>query len=254
MVEVKAIHAFTDNYIWLLTTNEGSVVIDPGDFRPVSEYIKKHNKDLTGVLITHHHFDHTGGLKDLTKNYEIPIIGPKNNISEINKVVKHGDKVNILGLEFDVIAVPGHTLDHIAFYCENDGEPFLFCGDTLFAGGCGRIFEGTAHQMYDSLQLLKNLPKATKVYCAHEYTEQNLEFALMVEPKNSDLQARYAHVKKLRSENEITVPSNIDVEIKTNPFLRCDEDDIKNLIFEKYDIKGDNPTTFKAVREWKDSF
>ena len=190
----------------------------------------------------------------LTNNYEIPIIGPKNNISEINKVVKHGDKVNILGLEFDVIAVPGHTLDHIAFYCENDGEPFLFCGDTLFAGGCGRIFEGTAHQMYDSLQLLKNLPKATKVYCAHEYTEQNLEFALMVEPKNRDLQARYAHVKKLRSENEITIPSNIDIEIKTNPFLRCDEDDIKNLIFEKYDINGDNPTTFKAVREWKDSF
>ena len=108
--------------------------------------------------------------------------------------------------------------------------------------------------MYDSLQLLKNLPKATKVYCAHEYTEQNLEFALMVEPKNSDLQARYSHVKKLRSENKITVPSNIDIEIKTNPFLRCDEDDIKNLIFEKYDINGDNPTIFKAVREWKDSF
>jgi len=126
MVEVKAIHAFTDNYIWLLTTNEGSLVIDPGDFRPVSEYIKKHNKDLTGVLITHHHFDHTSGLKDLIKNYKIPIIGPKNNISEINKVVKHGDKVNIIGLEFDVIGVPGHTLDHIAFYCENDGEPFFF--------------------------------------------------------------------------------------------------------------------------------
>jgi hydroxyacylglutathione hydrolase len=107
--------------------------------------------------------------------------------------------------------------------------------------------------MYDSLGLLKNLPKATKVYCAHEYTEQNLKFALMVEPKNSDLQARYAHVKKLRSENKITIPSNIDIEIKTNPFLRCDEDDIKKLIFEKFDINGDNPTTFKAVREWKDS-
>jgi hydroxyacylglutathione hydrolase len=108
--------------------------------------------------------------------------------------------------------------------------------------------------MYDSLELLKNLPKATKVYCAHEYTEQNLKFALMVEPKNSDLQARYANVKKLRSENKITLPSNIDIEIKTNPFLRCDEDDIKKLILEKYDINGDNPATFKAVREWKDSF
>ena len=254
MVEIKAIHAFSDNYIWLLSTNEGSVVIDPGDFSPVSEYIKNHDKDLVGVLITHHHFDHTGGLKELVKDYEVPVIGPKNNISEINNVVRHGDKVNIVGIEFDVIAVPGHTLDHIAFYCENNGQPFLFCGDTLFAGGCGRIFEGTADQMHDSLQLLKKLPKATKVYCAHEYTEQNLKFALMVEPKNNDLQVRYANVKKLRSKNKITIPSNIGIELKTNPFLRCDVDDIKKLIFEKYDITGDNSTTFKAVREWKDSF
>lgn len=188
MIKIKAIKAFTDNYIWLVTTNEGSLVIDPGESKPVIDYLKNEDIFLDNILITHHHFDHTGGLSGLIKhNKNISVIGPNNHIEEIKTRVKGDDCINVIGLEFIVISVPGHTLDHIAFYCENGGDPILFCGDTMFAGGCGRIFEGTYDQMYKSLMKLKNLPSNTKVYCAHEYTEQNLNFANCVEPLNKDI-------------------------------------------------------------------
>lgn len=254
MIKIEPIKAFSDNYIWLLSTNEGSVIIDPGDFSPVSKYTKELGIDIDGVLITHHHFDHTGGIKDLLLQNNIPIFGPKNNINEINKVVGDGDKINFIGLEFVVIEVPGHTLDHIAYFCENNGEPFLFCGDTLFAGGCGRVFEGTFDQMFSSLEKIKKLPPNTKIYCAHEYTQQNLKFALEVEPNNESLLTRYKETKELRLRDEITLPSTISLELKTNPFLRCNEKTIHESILNKYNISGNDPQIFKAVRTWKDSF
>jgi len=255
MIKIKAIKAFTDNYIWLVTTNEGSLVIDPGESKPVIDYLKNEDIFLDNILITHHHFDHTGGLSGLIKhNKNISVIGPNNHIEEIKTRVKGDDCINVIGLEFIVISVPGHTLDHIAFYCENGGDPILFCGDTMFAGGCGRIFEGTYDQMYKSLMKLKNLPSNTKVYCAHEYTEQNLNFANCVEPLNNDIVARLKKVSNQRELNKITLPSSIGEELKTNPFLRCDKKNIRESIFNKYNIEGNDTEIFEAVRNWKDTF
>ena len=255
MIKIKPIKAYTDNYIWLVTTNEGTLVIDPGEYKPVSDYLKKEDIYLDSILITHHHFDHIGGLADLLKeNKDIKVVGPKNHINEIKTRVNDGDVIETIGLKFLVISVPGHTLDHIAFYCENNGSPFLFCGDTLFAGGCGRIFEGTFDQMYKSLLKLKKLPTNTKIYCAHEYTEQNLYFASYVEPSNADLLDRLKRVKEQRQQNQITLPSSIGEELKTNPFLRCDNKNIRESIFSKYNVQGSDTEIFEAVRNWKDVF
>ena len=143
MLSVEPIKAFEDNYIWLVTTNEGSIVVDPGESSKIIKLIDENKINLKGIFVTHHHYDHTDGLKDLSRKLNIDIYGPSNNINEINKRVKNSDHISILGIDFKIIEVPGHTLDHIAFYSFNDGEPILFCGDTLFAGGCGRIFDGT---------------------------------------------------------------------------------------------------------------
>ena len=255
MLKIKPIKAFTDNYIWLVTTNEGALVIDPCESKPVSDYLKKEGVYLNSILITHHHFDHTGGLADLlNKNKDISVIGPNNHIKEIKTRVNGGDVIEVIGLTFLVISVPGHTLDHIAFYCENDGSPILFCGDTLFAGGCGRIFEGTFDQMYKSLLKLKELPANTKIYCAHEYTQQNLNFANCVEPSNADITHRLKKVKEKRRHDQITLPSSIGEELKTNPFLRCDKKNIRESIFNKYNVQGNDTEIFEAVRNWKDAF
>ena len=156
MINIEPIEAFSDNYIWLLTTNEGSLVIDPGESNNLLKILKEKDLDLKAILITHHHYDHTGGIEEILSSKSIDVYGPNNNINSINKRVSNESKINLLGIEFEVIEIPGHTLDHIAFYSENNGNPILFCGDTLFAGGCGRVFEGTFEQMYDSLSILKN--------------------------------------------------------------------------------------------------
>ena len=254
MLSVEPIKAFEDNYIWLVTTNEGSIVVDPGESSKIIKLIDENKINLKGIFVTHHHYDHTDGLKDLSRKLNIDIYGPNNNINEINKRVKNSDHISILGIDFEIIEVPGHTLDHIAFYSFNDGEPILFCGDTLFAGGCGRIFEGTYEQMFESLNKLSSLPKNTKIYCGHEYTLSNLKFAIEAESSNKDLIKEYEQIKRLRNIDCPSLPSTLDRELKVNPFLRYDNYSIKNKIKKEFGISGNGLDIFTALRKWKDSF
>ncbi|MDA9331120.1 hydroxyacylglutathione hydrolase [Gammaproteobacteria bacterium] len=240
--------------MWLVTTNEGSIVIDPGESKNTLDSLKNKQIDLSGILITHHHFDHTGGISDLSKNNTLDVYGPNNDIESITKRVINGDVINVIGLSFEIIEIPGHTLDHIAYYSFNEGNPILFCGDTLFSGGCGRIFEGTYEQMHNSLKKLKCLPKNTKIYCGHEYSESNFKFAIEVEPLNEDLQLRLNKVKELRKLEMPTLPITLESELKTNPFLRCDNKDIQESIHKKFNTPRVEVDAFKAIREWKDNF
>ena len=254
MINIEPIKAFSDNYIWLVTTNEGSIVIDPGESKNTLDLLKNKQMDLSAVLITHHHFDHTGGISDLNKNNTLDVYGPNNDIESITKRVSNGDVINVIGLSFEIIEIPGHTLDHIAYYSFNEGNPILFCGDTLFSGGCGRVFEGTHEQMHDSLEKLKRLPKNTKIYCGHEYTESNFKFASEVDPLNEDLQLRFNEVKELRKLEIPTLPITLESELKTNPFLRCDNKDIQESIHNRFNTPKIEVDVFKVIREWKDNF
>jgi hydroxyacylglutathione hydrolase len=254
MVKIESIEAFTDNYIWLVTTNEGSIVIDPGESSNIINLVHKNQLDLKAILVTHHHFDHTGGIEEIISHCPVDVFGPFNNIQTIRKKLKGGDRLNVIGIEFEIIEIPGHTLDHIAFYSENNGRPILFCGDTLFAAGCGRVFEGTYEQMFESLIKLKNLPTNTNIYCGHEYTLSNLRFAKEVEPFNKDILSRYNKVLKLREKGTPSVPSTLSTELKTNPFLRCDNKEVQENISSKFKITKENKEIFKALRSWKDNF
>ena len=254
MINIEPIEAFTDNYIWLVTTNEGSIVIDPGESSNVINYLDNNQLDLKAIFITHHHFDHTGGIDEITSYYPVNVFGPINNVETINKRLKDGDRVSIIGIDFEIIEIPGHTLDHIAYFSENNGNPILFCGDTLFAAGCGRVFEGTFEQMYESIIKLKNLPINTKIYCGHEYTLSNLEFAKEAEPFNQDTLSRYNNVLKLREKGTPSIPSLLSTELKTNPFLRCDNKEVQENISTKFKTIKESKEIFKALRLWKDNF
>ena len=254
MINIEPIKAFSDNYIWLVTTNEGSIVIDPGESHNILSYLDDNQLKLEAILITHHHFDHTGGIKDIKSLYPVEVYGPCNSEDTITKNLTEGDIINVIGIEFEIIEIPGHTLDHIAFYSRNNDEPILFCGDTLFAGGCGRVFEGTYEQMFDSLVKLKKLPNNTKIFCGHEYTESNLKFAKDVEPLNENINSRYNEVVNLRKQSIPTIPSTLYTELKTNPFLRTDEKTLQNIITERFDIENDDKEIFKALRQWKDNY
>ena len=208
---------------------------------------------MKGVLITHHHYDHTNGLLDLTNKINLEVYGPK-KIEGINNIVEEFDKFSLIGIDFEVIEIPGHTLDHLAFYSSNNKDPILFCGDTLFAGGCGRVFEGTFEQMFKSLKKISNYPKETKIFCGHEYTLSNLKFALEVDEDNKQLANEYINVKKLISSDIPSLPTNLNKELKLNPFLRCNEINIKNKIIDKFDIIDDELEIFTALRKWKDNF
>ena len=253
MLSVEPIKAYTDNYIWLVSTNEGSIVVDPGESEKILNLIDSNKIDLKGVLITHHHYDHTNGLLDLTNKMNLEVYGPK-KIEGINKLVKESDKFSIIGIDFEVIEIPGHTLDHLAFYSSNNKDPILFCGDTLFAGGCGRVFEGTFEQMFKSLKKISNYPKETKIFCGHEYTLSNLKFALEVDKDNKQLADEYINVKKLISSDIPSLPTNLNKELKVNPFLRCNEINIKNKVIDKFKIIDDELEIFTALRKWKDNF
>jgi hydroxyacylglutathione hydrolase len=253
MLNVEPIKAYTDNYIWLVSTNEGSIVVDPGESKEILNLIDSNKIDLKGVLITHHHYDHTNGLLDLTNKINLEVYGPK-KIEGINNIVKESDKFSLIGIDFEVIEIPGHTLDHLAFYSSNNKEPILFCGDTLFAGGCGRVFEGTFEQMFKSLKKISNYPKETKIFCGHEYTISNLKFALKVDEDNKQLADEYISVKKLISSNIPSLPTDLNKELKVNPFLRCNEINIKNKVIDKFDIIDDELEIFTALRKWKDNF
>jgi len=238
----------------VVTTNEGSIVIDPGESSNIINLVHKNQLDLKAILVTHHHFDHTGGIEEIISHCPVDVFGPFNNIQTIRKKLKGGDRLNVIGIEFEIIEIPGHTLDHIAFYSENNGRPILFCGDTLFAAGCGRVFEGTYEQMFESLIKLKNLPTNTNIYCGHEYTLSNLRFAKEVEPFNKDILSRYNKVLKLREKGTPSVPSTLSNELKTNPFLRCDNKEVQENISSKFKITKENKEIFKALRSWKDNF
>jgi len=255
MLEIFAIPAFTDNYIWALRKEKQLVVVDPGDPNAVQDILLKENLDLIAILITHWHPDHTGGLLELSKEKAIPVYGPKGgHIEGITNELGENDQITILGNTFKVFETPGHTLDHISYFSDQ-ANPILFCGDTLFSGGCGRLFEGTPTQMYNSLSKFSSLPEETKVFCTHEYTLSNLNFAVEVEPTNKELLKYYEEVSNKRNNDEITLPSNIKLEKNINPFLRSSESSIKKSA-EKYSSKSnlDNIETLSVIRSWKDNF
>jgi len=253
---VLAIPAFADNYLWLIHDDTHAAVVDPGDAAPVIETLKNRGLKLVAILLTHHHADHVGGVPELLAQYQVPVFGPKNSrIAGITQPVSEGGTVELpeLGVKLSVLEVPGHTLDHIAYH-EPDHR-WLFCGDTLFAGGCGRLFEGSPAQMTTSLGKLAALPDDTAVYCAHEYTMSNLKFAHEVEPENVKLSARIAEEQRKRDQNLPTLPSFIGLEKLTNPFLRYTEPRILDRLTSvgRLPVRESIPA-FAALREWKNSY
>ncbi|MFK7862906.1 MAG: hydroxyacylglutathione hydrolase [Pseudohongiellaceae bacterium] len=259
MIEkIHPIPAFTDNYIWAIHSADSNkvCVVDPGDAKPVHEYIDDNSLELTDILITHHHPDHIGGLAELTERYKPTVYGPEiSNIKGITKFVQESDSLSLFGCEFRVIEVPGHTLDHLAYYSNDSDKPLLFCGDTLFAAGCGRLFEGTPEMMHISLAKLSALPSATLVYCTHEYTMANLAFAKAVEPANSELQLRIAADQKKRDLSAPTLPTTVKLELNTNPFLRCDVAAVIDSARAHAEKELASSTEiFAALRQWKDNF
>ncbi len=255
-MKLAAVAAFTDNYIWMLHDGVDAIVVDPGDSTPVLEALAEHSLRLAGILVTHHHGDHVGGLEALRPHLHGPIYGPaRENIPKPCTPVEAGDLVQVLGLSFTVIDVPGHTAGHIAFYAEPAGEaPLLFCGDTLFSGGCGRLFEGTPAQMLASLDQLAALPGATRVCCTHEYTLSNLRFARAVEPDNPVLARYSAECEAKRARQLPTLPSSIALEREINPFLRSRQAAVTAAV-QTFDTAARTETAvFGALREWKNQF
>ena len=256
MLDIIPIPAFKDNYIWVLHNRKHAVAVDPGDAAPVFAYLDAHKLKLAAILCTHHHSDHVGGICELAQVYNVPVHGPRHeDIPCASRAAGEGDTVKIpeLGIKLDVLDIPGHTRGHIAYL----GAGGIFCGDTLFGCGCGRLFEGTAAQLFHSLQRLANLPGETKVYCAHEYTEANIRFALACEPDNAQLRQRQEDSRALRAAGHPTLPSTIALEKATNPFLRCTVPSIiRNL--ERQLGPGSAPVdkvaVFAALREWKNHF
>lgn len=252
-VSVTPIPAFDDNYIWCMHRNRQAVLVDPGEAEPARQFLRDAGIELTAVLVTHHHYDHVNGIAELLAEWpQAVVIGPANACPEIAQAVADGDCVTLFDRDFQVIAVPGHTLDHIAYYQPESAK--LFCGDTLFAGGCGRLFEGTPAQMLASLQRLQGLPPETCVYCAHEYTLANLAFALKAEPENATLRDRYKVVEQQRERGEITLPSTLALECASNPFLRTDSPALRSRICDR---EGRDTLSqvevFAALRGWKDN-
>ena len=255
-MNIYALPAFSDNYIWALVEGQSCWVVDPGQAEPVEQFIEAHGVGLEGIFITHHHPDHAGGIQALSSHRKLRVVGPNNpQIKGLTETVNNGNIVDALGHSFHVYEVPGHTLDHIAFYSDLVNRKVLFCGDTLFAGGCGRLFEGTAQQMWRSLTTLASLPDDTEVYAAHEYTTANLNFAAAVDPHNTQLATRIEHVAKCRQHGISTLPSTIRLEKATNPFLRTAEADlIDSAQSASSQAITDECSVFAALRAYKDRF
>lgn len=259
MLDVHPIHAFNDNYIWLIKApnTQNCWVVDPGDATPVLDYLKKENLTLEGILLTHHHYDHIDGVADLAKP-GVEVVGfaqDTQRLPSLTKPLVAGDTFELLGARVTVMEVPGHTLGHIVYFIENEQQALLFSGDTLFAAGCGRMFEGTPEQMQASLQSLANLPPATQVFAAHEYTLSNLKFALLVEPNNPALQARMEEATQLREAQQPTLPSTLGLELATNPFLRLNQPEVLASLEKRHPEVAINAAAkaFKLLRAWKDA-
>lgn len=259
MLHITPIRAFNDNYLWLFHQEGGRecAIVDPGDAEPVLAYLRDNDLTLAAILITHHHGDHTGGIKALKQHYDVPVYGPQSeNIPAVTRPLNEGDEIEVLGQVFRVLEIPGHTLDHIAYFAqEAHNSPLLFCGDTLFAGGCGRVFEGTPGMMHHSLQKLAHLPPATRVFCAHEYTLANLSFARAVTPENPLLAARIGEEQAKRDEDIPTVPTSIERELATNPFLRCEDQEVIDAAMAHSGEALNGPDrVFAVIRGWKDAY
>lgn len=253
-VQITPIKAFNDNYIWCIHNTQHSLVVDPGDAAPVVAHLQQQQLSLQGILITHHHWDHTDGIEQLLAIYpDIPVFGPHNHITTITHRLCEGEQLHLpsLDIAMQVLAVPGHTLDHIAYY----GDIGLFCGDTLFSAGCGRLFEGSPAQMLDAMDKFKQLPDQTKVYCTHEYTLANLAFAQAVEPQNLNVQQYSQWVRQQRENSAATLPSQIGQEKAINPFMRTDNAQVKMAI-ERHcqQSLSDEVAVFTQLRRWKDNF
>ena len=253
-MEIHAVPAFKDNYIWVLEDGRNAVAVDPGDARPVDEFLDRKGLSLTAVLATHHHADHVGGLVGLAQRWRCATFGPASEkVAGLDRRLAQGDRITVpgLGLDFGVLDIPGHTAGHIAFA----GENLVFCGDTLFACGCGRLFEGTAQQMVDSLDKLASLPGASRVFCGHEYTIANIRFAEAVEPENAHLKARKAREEEKRARGVPTLPSTIAEELATNPFLRCSQPAVIAAAERHAGRRlADRVEVFAEIREWKNTF
>lgn len=254
MMHIVPVRAFSDNYIWVIRDQHYAAVVDPGDAAPVLDYLRRENLQLVAILNTHHHNDHVGGNAALLKEFPVPIYGPANeSIPTLTHRLVEGDTVHLaeFSLSFSVLDIPGHTAGHIAYY----GANLLFCGDTLFACGCGRLFEGTAQQMHASLQKLAALPDETLVYCGHEYTLANIRFARQVEPGNPALIELEAAAERLRASDIPTLPSTLAMEKATNPFLRCDQPQVIHAASGYLGKPLPDPVSvFAAVRSWKNDF
>ena len=249
--------AFQDNYLWVLHDGQRALVVDPGDAQPVLGFLQQAGLQLEAILVTHHHPDHIGGLAAVRDATGAQVFAPaREAIPGPCRSLAQGDRIGVLGVPFEVLDVPGHTAGHIAYYSPGvDGAPLLFCGDTLFSGGCGRLFEGTPAQMLASLDALAALPPDTRVCCAHEYTLANLRFARAVEPANEDLARYQQHCEALRARGEPTLPATIGQERRINPFLRTREPSVVRAA-QAYNgaDAGDDVAVFAAIRQWKNEF
>lgn len=251
-MNLNSIPAFQDNYIWVLNREDGRcLIVDPGEAAPVLSAIAKNQWQPEAILLTHHHNDHVGGVKELVDKFPgLVVYGPEETRHKgATNIVKEGDRVDILGCEFSVIATPGHTLGHICFF----SDPYLFCGDTLFSGGCGRLFEGSPEQMYQSLQKLNALPDHTLVCCAHEYTLENMKFAMSILPQDRAINDYYSEVKELRAKNQMTLPVILKNERRNNVFLRTDDADLIKEISKETNLQQPEQR-FAWLRSKKDNF